>query len=63
MANKEIKQIVKKLKAKGFFVKRTKGDHLCVATPKGPVFCASTPSDRRAVANILAMLKRKGVKL
>lgn len=61
MSSKEIRQIVRRLKRKGFKVKMTKKSHVCVTTPQGPVFCASTPSDKRAMQNIVAMLKRKGV--
>lgn len=63
MSSKEVTQIMRQLKAKGFQVKITKKSHVCVKTPQGPVYCASTPSDKRAIKNIVAMLKRKGVKL
>jgi GH35 family endo-1,4-beta-xylanase len=63
MANKEVRKLVKRLKAKGVKVKNTKKSHICVMTPGGMVYCSSTPSDNKAVRNMVAMLRRKGVAL
>lgn len=62
MGNKhEVARIVKRLQAKGYKVRKTKKSHICVTTPQGPVICSSTPSDKRAIKNIVTMLRRKGV--
>lgn len=67
MPNKEVRTVLRKLKAKGYKpkpkIKGSRRRHFCIVTPGGPVFCSSTPSDVRAIKNLVAMLKRKGVKL
>jgi hypothetical protein len=60
---REVKKVLKQVRAKKHKVKPTKASHFCIVTPGGPVFCSSTPSDVRAMKNLVAMLKRKGVKL
>lgn len=60
---REVKKVLKRVKAKKHVVKNTRASHFCIVTPGGPVFCSSTPSDVRAIKNLVAMLKRKGVKL
>lgn len=61
MSKKDVSQVFKRLRGKGHKIKQTKSGHWCVTTPNGPVFCSSTPSDKRALKNIVAMLRRKGV--
>lgn len=60
---REIKSLLKRVKAKKHVVKPTRASHICILAPGGPVFCSSTPSDIRAIKNLVSMLKRKGVKL
>lgn len=60
---REVKKVLKQVRAKRYKVKPTRASHFCIVTPGGPVFCSSTPSDVRAIRNLVSMLKRKGVKL
>ena len=56
--------LVDAAQAAGWSVAKTRGNHVKWASPTGAVvFSASTPSDRRAIHNIRAMLRRKGLQI
>lgn len=57
---KQMKQLVKDLRANGYLAEPTKKGHIKVTHPdkKGIVFFAGTPSDNRAMENGLSLLKR-----
>jgi predicted RNA binding protein YcfA (HicA-like mRNA interferase family) len=58
--NTEIKQLCRQLSRRGFVVRPTGGGHIRIEHAKldGPVFGPSTPSDRRAVKNLQAEIRR-----
>jgi len=58
---KEIKYLIQRAQRQGFTVRQTKSGHYQVKGPAGGLtHLPSTPSDRRAVNNSLAELKRMG---
>ncbi|MER7707271.1 hypothetical protein ABTX81_30760 [Kitasatospora sp. NPDC097605] len=60
---KDLRVLVKKLTAQGFEVQATKNNHHVVRKDGRRVaHFGSTPSDPRAMANLLASLKRAGFK-
>lgn len=64
MAHKETTKLVKTLRQQGWRVDLLKGGHYRAYSPdgKGIVHIAGTPSDRRAMANTIAQLRRYGYK-
>ena len=61
MASKEIRELVRELERQGWRVEPTKGGHFRAFPPQGsPVVLPSTPSDRRALANTIALLRARG---
>lgn len=49
------------LRAQGWFLSITRGNHICARSPEGTlVFMSGTPSDRRAFAKQLSVLRRYG---
>ncbi|MFC5149020.1 hypothetical protein [Streptomyces aureoversilis] len=61
MANKDVKQLIKKLKEQEFEVTRTKTNHYLVRK-NGRIIggLASTPSNPRTLKNSIADFKRAG---
>jgi predicted RNA binding protein YcfA (HicA-like mRNA interferase family) len=54
-----VKTVLREARAMGFAIERTRGSHFKLTAPSGAlVFAASTPSDRRAIHNIRADLRR-----
>ncbi len=60
---KDLAPIIRAARAQGIRVEKTRGGHIAFYTPKGVYFTASSPSDWRAVRNIIAHLRRRGVRL
>lgn len=66
MANKkELKPLIKRAEAQGWSITPTRGGHLRWTGPTGgqPYFSSSTPSDSKAVHNITADLRKRGLSL
>lgn len=61
MRNKDISELLRKLRRAGYEVVISRGGHykLTHSLMMGAVFTSLTPSDRRAIRNVEAMLKRK----
>lgn len=61
--NKEIREIVKQLEAKGYSVRQEKGGHLIVRNAEGNRVASlpSTPGGGRWKQNLLHELKRRGI--
>jgi hypothetical protein len=61
MRNKEVRQLLRRLKHDGFQVAITGSGHYRIIHPqmRGPVFTGTSPSDCRAIRNIEALLRRK----
>jgi hypothetical protein len=61
---KDLTQLVREARGAGWNVNVTPGGHLRFRAPEGgePIFAASTPSDPRALANLRAHLKRRGLR-
>jgi len=61
VAKRETGKLCRALERAGYSIARTGRGHLKIEHPAmaGPVFTGSTPSDRRALANATAMLKRR----
>lgn len=62
--NRELKQLLRDAQGDGWTVRITGGGHLRLDPPtccadRSPVFTASTPSDKRAIPNIRAMIRRR----
>lgn len=56
---RELKQLREEAEDRGWKITKTNGGHLKWTAPKGGfIYTALTPSDRRAVKNIRAMMKR-----
>lgn len=62
MNRKEIKELIKALRAQGFQVSENKNRHYTVRTAHGEFITtlASTPSEYRGFANTIARLRRAG---
>lgn len=61
--NKEAKKLLALAVRQGFIIEVRRNNHLKVTSPSGRFFFASsTPSDRRAVLNLRADLRRAGFK-
>ncbi|MFJ2780200.1 hypothetical protein [Kitasatospora sp. NPDC087315] len=61
--NKDLRDLVKKLTKQGFEVGQTKSGHYAVRKNGARVATLpGSPSDHRAMANVLAVLKRAGFK-
>lgn len=60
---KDLKPLMKRARAQGWVIDRTRNDRFKWTSPQGgtPVFSASNPSDPRAVRNLESMLKRQGL--
>ena len=59
MNTKEIRKVISLAIKKGYNVELRKGGHYKFTAPSGKFFFTSaTPSDKRALANILADMKR-----
>jgi predicted RNA binding protein YcfA (HicA-like mRNA interferase family) len=57
--HKDYKQLVRAYRRKGWSVRRTKGSHLCWRGPAGQlIYSGTTPGDQRALAHLVARLKR-----
>lgn len=63
MMNKEVREIVKQIQAKGYTVEPSKGGHLIVRNADGNrVFALpSTPGRGRWKQNLITELRRKGI--
>jgi predicted RNA binding protein YcfA (HicA-like mRNA interferase family) len=63
-AKKELKDIVKTAEMQGWRVENTKKGHLTFFAPDGinMLTTGGTPSEHRAIANLLASLRRYGFK-
>jgi hypothetical protein len=63
--NKEIKKLIDIALAQGWTVTYTGGCHLrwCPPSGKQTVYSATTPTDRRALKNMKARLRRSGLLL
>jgi predicted RNA binding protein YcfA (HicA-like mRNA interferase family) len=63
-AKKELKEIVKAAEKQGWRVETTKKGHLKFLAPDGinGLTTGGTPSEHRAIANLLASLRRYGFK-
>ena len=60
-ARKEIKEMIKAARKAGWIVTLTNGGHWKWQNPNGDIFySALTPSDRRALLNMKAYLRRMG---
>lgn len=61
--HKDLRPLVKQLKARGITVAPTKNGHYGVYAPNGTLVqvIAGSTSDKRSKANLLADLKRKGL--
>jgi hypothetical protein len=61
--NKEIAQLVRLVQSTpGWTVEQRRSCHYMVKPPSGePIFMAGTPSDKRAIKNARAHLKRAGL--
>lgn len=61
--NKELKEIVKQIEAKGYTVEKSKGGHLIVRNTEGKRVYAlpSTPGQGRWRQNLLAELRRREI--
>lgn len=62
-STKELKPLMKAAKAAGWNVETTRNGRIKWTGPQGglPYFSASTPSDRRAIHNIVADLRKRGL--
>ena len=59
---KEYRPLVTKAREAGCHIERTRKGHLLFVTPTGArVIAPGTPSDRRALLNTTAQLRRSGV--
>lgn len=63
-AKKETKEIIREAENQGWTVRRTKKGHIQFFAPDGEniVTAGGTPSDHRAIANLVAQLRRYGFK-
>lgn len=64
MANKgDFRAMIRTAEKAGWTVVPTRNGHLKWVSPNGgtPVFSASTPSDKRAIKNHVALLRRSGL--
>jgi predicted RNA binding protein YcfA (HicA-like mRNA interferase family) len=62
MVRKEVSDLVRRARERGWVVEKTRGGHLRWRSPEGKVvFSGSTPSDVRAVRNIRSLLRRMGL--
>jgi hypothetical protein len=61
--HKDLRPLVKQLKRGGYDVRQTKGNHWGVYAASGQllVVFSATASDHRAVRNLRADLKRRGI--
>lgn len=56
-----MRQLLRRIEKQGFTTQNTSGGHLKITSPDGkPIFAASSPSDRRAMKNLIAQLRRLG---
>lgn len=64
-SNKDMRQLVRQMRAQGWEVSRTRSDHLRFTSPDGhsTVYAPSTPSDHRSIRNVVAKLRREGAQL
>lgn len=64
-SKKDLKPLIKRAQAQGWTVTQTRGGHLCWKSggTGQPYFSSSTPSDAKAVRNISADLRRRGLAL
>jgi len=62
---KDFQSLLRKLRKQGWRVGPTKGGHLYAVPPEGgqKVYFSFSPSDRRAIANARAFLRRRGVNI
>lgn len=62
-SSKDLKPLMKRAKAAGWSIERTRADHLKWIPPQGgmPYFSCSTPSDKRAIRNIESGLAKMGL--
>lgn len=61
MACSEARQLMRRLRKLGLQVEQTHGDHYRISDPRRPgpwVICSGTPSDRRAIKNVEAQVRR-----
>ena len=59
---KDLRKLLRTLRALGWKTERRKGGHYCLTAPDGvQVFTGSTASDWRALKNLRARLRRMGV--
>lgn len=59
--SKDLNALRKEYEKQGWTVERTRGGHLAWTSPDKnvrPIYSASTPSDRRALNNLRAALRR-----
>ena len=64
-STKELKPLMKAAQKQGWDVVTTRNGRIKWTSPQGglPYFSASTPSDRRAIHNIAADLRRRGLRI
>lgn len=62
-STKELKPLIKQAEKQGWTVERTRAGKLKWVSPTGgiPYFSSVTPSDRRAIHNIAADLRKMGL--
>jgi hypothetical protein len=62
-STKELKPLIKQAEKQGWTVERTRAGKLKWISPAGgiPYFSSFTPSDRKAVHNIAAALRQRGL--
>lgn len=59
---RDMKVLLRKCERLGCQVIHRRNNHFTIILPWGPrIFVAGTPSDRRAIYNILAELRRRGL--
>lgn len=59
---KFLREIAKKAVEQGWSVAKTNNNHVKFRAPSGDtVYTSSTPGDRRAILNVTALLRRKGL--
>ena len=62
--NKDMKVLVNRCKMLGCEVIKRRNNHYTVILPWGPrIFLAGTPSDKRAMKNMIAELRRHGLRI
>lgn len=62
--NKDVQQVTRALRKQGWHIGRTRKGHMKLTSPLGRVVVTpSTPSDRRAVLNMRAQLRKEGAVL